>query len=95
MKDEIFGPILPIITFDEIDEAIDFINSKDKPLAIYYFGSNWSSNYTRIEQETSSGALVVNETLFQIVNPYLPFGGVGNSGYGRCRGFEGFKQFSN
>ena len=49
MKDDIFGPILPIITFDEIDEAIDFINSKDKPLAIYYFGSNWSSNYTRIE----------------------------------------------
>jgi aldehyde dehydrogenase (NAD+) len=71
------------------------INSGDKPLAVYYFGTCWGSNRSRLEKETSSGALVTNDTLFQIANPNLPFGGVGASGYGRTHGFEGFKCFSN
>jgi aldehyde dehydrogenase (NAD+) len=64
MKEEIFGPILPIISYQTIEEAITLINSRDKPLAIYYFGSVWNSNLTRLEKETSSGALVTNESLF-------------------------------
>ena len=95
MKSEIFGPILPIYTFQKIEEVIQQIKEGEKPLAIYYFGGRNSSNYTKIESETSSGALVTNETLFQVCNPNLPFGGVGYSGYGRYHGHEGFKQFSN
>jgi len=64
MKDEIFGPILPILTYKSIDEAIHIINSKEKPLTLYYFGGVFSKNYTKIERETSSGSLVMNETLF-------------------------------
>jgi hypothetical protein len=62
---------------------------------IYYFGENGGKNYKRLESDTSSGAIATNETLFQIVNPNLPFGGVGASGYGRYHGEEGFKAFSN
>ena len=64
MKDEIFGPILPLYSFQKIDEVITMINENEKPLAIYYFGSQGSRNYVRLEKETSSGALVTNETLF-------------------------------
>lgn len=95
MKDEIFGPILPVVSYQTIDEAIKFINAGDKPLAVYYFGSTFGKNRERLEKETSSGALVTNDTVFQIANSYLPFGGVGASGYGRYHGYEGFKQFSN
>lgn len=64
MKDEIFGPILPLYSFQTIDEAIKMIKENEKPLVVYYFGSNLGSNLTRVEQETSSGALVTNDTLF-------------------------------
>lgn len=64
MKTEIFGPILPIISFQKFDEVVSTINQGGKPLAIYYFGAVWSSNLTRLEKETSSGALVTNDTLF-------------------------------
>jgi aldehyde dehydrogenase (NAD+) len=64
MKDEIFGPILPLITYIEFDEVVKYINSMEKPLAIYYFGSSSGSNYQRLEKETSSGALINNEVLF-------------------------------
>jgi acyl-CoA reductase-like NAD-dependent aldehyde dehydrogenase len=95
MKDEIFGPILPIIPYQNIDEAIKYINDGEKPLALYYFGSQNGQNSKRIERETSSGAFAVNEVLYQVTNCDLPFGGVGYSGYGRYHGFEGFKAFSN
>jgi acyl-CoA reductase-like NAD-dependent aldehyde dehydrogenase len=95
MKDEIFGPILPLITYIEFDEVVKYINTMEKPLAIYYFGSSSGSNYKRLEKETSSGALVNNDVLFQAFNSDLPFGGVGHSGYGRYHGVEGFKAFSN
>ena len=64
MKDEIFGPILPIVSYQTIDEAIKYINSGDKPLAIYYFGSVIGSNRAKLEKQTSSGALVTNDTVF-------------------------------
>jgi aldehyde dehydrogenase (NAD+) len=64
MKDEIFGPIVPIITVKNIDEAIDFINNRPKPLATYYYGSNsrWNTNLNKVEKQTSSGAFVVNDS---------------------------------
>lgn len=95
MKDEIFGPILPILSYSNIEEAIKHINSNDKPLAIYFFGDKNTKQCKRVQNETSSGAFVTNETLTQVLNPDLPFGGVGYSGYGRYHGFEGFKQCSN
>jgi acyl-CoA reductase-like NAD-dependent aldehyde dehydrogenase len=96
MEEEIFGPILPIMTFLKIDEVIDFINTKDKALALYYFGKCYNNpNKDRIINETSSGAFVVNEVLVQMVNHEFGFGGVGPSGYGRYGGYDGFKQWSN
>ena len=96
MQDEIFGPILPVYSYQTFDEVIKMINEKDKPLVVYYFGKSCcGGNYKRLEKETSSGSLVVNETIFHVGNPDLPFGGVGFSGYGRYHGFEGFKAFSN
>lgn len=95
MKEEIFGPILPVIPYKTIEEAIKFINSKDKPLTLYYMGTANSANQLKIQAETSSGSFVTNETLFQNANPDLPFGGVGASGYGKYHGFEGFRVFSN
>ena len=95
MQGEIFGPILPIINYQNIEDAIALIKKNEKPLAIYYFGSMTGSNLRKVERGTSSGSLVVNDTLFQLVNTDLPFGGVGNSGMGRYHGYEGFKAFSN
>lgn len=96
MKEEIFGPILPIITFKDFDKVVDEnIKKRDKPLAIYYFGSNSSKNYQRILNSTSSGACVTNDILTQTVETDLGFGGVGGSGMGRYGGYEGFKQWSN
>ena len=95
MKEEIFGPLLPVFTYKNIDEAIQFVNKMDKPLAVYYFGPMNGKNGQRVKMETSSGAFLVNEATLQFINQYTPFGGVGASGYGRCHGFEGFKQCSN
>ena len=64
MKDEIFGPILPVITYKNFDEAIAFINARPKPLATYYYGSNspWNANLNKVESQTSSGSFVVNDS---------------------------------
>lgn len=94
MVDEIFGPILPVITFKHIDEAINFINDRPKPLALYYFGHN-SANKKRLLKETSSGVLSFNECVMHFINHTLPFGGVGNSGYGALHGKIGFENCSH
>jgi aldehyde dehydrogenase (NAD+) len=94
MHQEIFGPILPIVTFKKIEEAIDFINAKDKPLALYIF-SNDRRNQEQILTSTSSGGACINEVLVHISNPNLPFGGVNSSGIGSCHGIFGFKNFSH
>ncbi len=94
MQQEIFGPILPIVTFKKLDEAIHFINAKDKPLALYIF-SNDRSNQQRVLNSTSSGGVCVNDVLVHISNPNLPFGGVNSSGMGSCHGVFGFKNFSH
>lgn len=82
LNGEIFGPILPIITFSHINEVIEFINSKPKPLAIYYFGLNSFSNENliKVKDQTSSGAFDVNECAMHYLNNDLGFGGVGASG---------------
>lgn len=93
MKDEIFGPILPIITFKDIDEAISHINLNEKPLALYYFGKKETAK--RVIEGCSSGGGCINDTIMHIANHNLPFGGVGNSGMGRYHGKNSFKSFSN
>lgn len=93
-KDEIFGPILYTAPYKNIGEAIEYINSKDKPLAIYYFGSN-SQNKNLIEKKTSSGGLVSNDCVVHFGSHYLPFGGVGKSGYSAYHGKFGFDNLSH
>ncbi len=93
MQDEIFGPILPIISFDSIDESIAFVNSREKPLAFYYFGK--SARAKNVMHKTTSGGACINDTLMHITNHHLPFGGVGNSGLGKYHGKTSFQAFSN
>ena len=89
MENEIFGPILPIIEIASIGAAIDFINAREKPLALYYFGSN-SKTKEEILHSTSSGGVCVNECLFHVTNIDLPFGGVGFSGHSMTHGKYAF-----
>lgn len=93
MEDEIFGPILPLISFNNTKEAIDLVNSKDKPLAYYYFGK--SANAKKLLDENTSGGACINDTLIQISNHALPFGGVGMSGQGSYHGKHSFEAFSH
>ena len=93
MQEEIFGPILPVMTFSELKEAIDYINSGEKPLALYYFGKKNAAE--KVITETSSGGVCINDTLMHISNHNLPFGGVGASGMGSYHGKESFLAFSH
>ncbi|MEO6949482.1 MAG: aldehyde dehydrogenase family protein [Ginsengibacter sp.] len=93
MQEEIFGPILPIMTFDQIEEAIDYINKNEKPLAFYYFGKNKKAK--EVLAKTTSGGACINDILLHIGNHNLPFGGVGNSGMGNYHGKDSFLAFSN
>ena len=94
MTDEIFGPILPIIPTESIDAAVDFVNSRAKPLALYVFASD-NDVVDDVIERTSSGGVVVNHVLLHFTPPDLPFGGVGASGTGRYHGQAGFDTFSN
>ncbi|CAB1348306.1 unnamed protein product [Coregonus sp. 'balchen'] len=94
MQEEIFGPLLPIITVSGVDEAIQFINEREKPLALYVFSPD-NKLIRRVIAETSSGALVANDCLVHFTVNALPFGGVGNSGMGRYHGQHGFDQLSH
>ena len=94
MQEEIFGPLLPVISFYSEDQAIDFVSRRPKPLALYIFSG--SANMTqKIIRQTSAGGTCVNDVVLHISNPNLPFGGVGNSGSGSYHGFFGFKAFSH
>lgn len=93
MREEIFGPILPVMTFEDISEVTAFINGRDKPLAFYYFGNKNAAK--EILLSTSSGGACVNDTIMHIVNGRLPFGGVGMSGTGKYHGIYSFETFSN
>lgn len=94
MKEEIFGPILPIMTYSKVEEAIDFVNAGPKPLALYIF-SKEKAKVNKVLGATSSGVVCVNDTVLQYGNHYLPFGGVGDSGFGTYHGRHSFEMFSH
>lgn len=94
MQEEIFGPILPVMTFCNRSEVIDYVNARPKPLAFYYFSNNKESQEEML-LKTSSGGGCINEVIMHIANDKMPFGGVGNSGMGRYHGKFSFDVFSH
>jgi aldehyde dehydrogenase (NAD+) len=94
MQEEIFGPLLPIISYRDLEEPIREINSREKPLALYIYSQS-NRNVDHIIRNTSSGGTVVNDNGIQFLQVYLPFGGVNNSGIGEAHGWFGFKAFSH
>ncbi len=93
MQEEIFGPILPIVPYRDLDEAIRYVNARPNPLALYYFDQD-RSRIDHVLEQTLSGGVTINDTLLHIAQDSLPFGGVGESGKGHYHGFEGFEAFS-
>ncbi|KGG80501.1 aldehyde dehydrogenase [Caloranaerobacter azorensis H53214] len=94
MQEEIFGPILPILMFEKLDEVIKIVNIHPKPLALYYFSNN-KEKQGRVIREISFGGGCINDTIVHLATPYLPFGGVGNSGMGNYHGKASFDTFSH
>ena len=94
MQEEIFGPLLPIKTYDSTNEAIDYVNSHARPLALYWFGTDAAEERSYLDR-TVSGGVTVNDVIFHIAVEDLPFGGVGPSGMGSYHGLEGFRTFSH
>jgi coniferyl-aldehyde dehydrogenase len=93
MQEEIFGPVLPVLLYDSVDAAVEHINARPRPLALYWFGSDTASR-DRVLQRTVSGGVSVNDTLMHIAHENLPFGGVGESGWGAYHGEAGFLRFT-
>ena len=93
MQEEIFGPVLPMITFDSESEVLRFVTEREKPLAFYYFGNEKKA--LEIIGKTTSGGACINDTIMHIANEKIPFGGVGNSGMGNYHGYNSYKAFSN
>lgn len=93
MTTEIFGPVLPVCTYESLDEAVAFVNGREKPLALYFFGK--LSDGKSVVRRTSSGGACINDTIMHIVNEKVPFGGVGNSGMGRYHGKLSFDAFTH
>jgi len=94
MQEEIFGPVLPVVGFADIEEAINYVNLNPKPLALYIFSNN-KDTIKRVLKETSSGGAVINDCALHFLQNELPFGGVNNSGIGKSHGYYGFLAFSN
>lgn len=94
MQDEIFGPVLPVKTYKTTDEALDYINKHDRPLGLYWFGSD-ETEKARVLERTTSGGVSINDVIMHVAQEELPFGGVGPSGMGSYHGHDGFKEFSH
>jgi aldehyde dehydrogenase (NAD+) len=94
MEEEIFGPILPIITFDNLEKVISDLRQLEKPLALYIFSKN-SYHINQLTRSVQSGDCCINDTIMHITNEHLPFGGVGHSGMGSYHGIHGFNTFSH
>ena len=94
MQDEIFGPILPIISYGSLDEAIHYINDRPRPLALYFFGYD-KSHQQHVVDNSHSGGMCFNDALMHVAQDDLPFGGIGDSGMGHYHGKEGFLTFSH
>lgn len=93
MQDEIFGPILPVVGYETLDDAIAYINARPHPLALYYFDSN-SARVKNVLARTTAGGVTVNDCIFHVGQTGLPFGGIGPSGMGHYHGVHGFETFS-
>lgn len=93
MQEEIFGPILPVVPYDTLEDAIGYINARPHPLALYYFDSN-SARVKDVLSRTSAGGVTVNDCIFHVGQTGLPFGGIGPSGMGHYHGIHGFETFS-
>lgn len=94
MQEEIFGPVLPVRTYERIDEAIDYVNAHPRPLGLYYFGSDGEEE-ARVLAETTSGGVTLNDVIWHVGQEDLPFGGIGPSGMGAYHGIDGFREFSH
>lgn len=94
MQEEIFGPVLPVITVDEMHEAIKFVADRPKPLALYLFSTS-AALEEAVLTKLSAGSVCINDAVIFMVSPELPFGGIGNSGMGRYTGWYGFETFSH
>lgn len=93
MQDEIFGPLLPIVPYRDLEQAFAYINQRPRPLALYYFGYDKREQH-RVLHETHSGGVCLNDTLLHVAQDDMPFGGIGPSGMGHYHGHEGFLTFS-
>ncbi|WP_194789613.1 coniferyl aldehyde dehydrogenase [Pseudomonas sp. UFMG81] len=93
MQDEIFGPLLPLVPYDHLDDALAYVNQRPRPLALYYFGYD-RAEQARVLRDTHSGGVCLNDTLLHVAQDDLPFGGIGPSGMGHYHGHEGFQTFS-
>jgi coniferyl-aldehyde dehydrogenase len=94
LQEEIFGPLLPIVPYGSVEEAVRFVNERDRPLALYWFGED-STNRERVLTRTISGGVTVNDCMLHVFQENLPFGGVGPSGMGAYHGEHGFRRFSH
>ncbi|RDC60052.1 Coniferyl-aldehyde dehydrogenase [Alteripontixanthobacter maritimus] len=94
MQEEIFGPVLPVKTYRDVNEAIDYVNENDNPLGLYYFGTD-KGEQEHVLSRTISGGVTVNDVIFHVSMDDMPFGGVGSSGMGAYHGVEGFREFSH
>jgi coniferyl-aldehyde dehydrogenase len=94
MQEEIFGPLLPVVTYDTLDDAIDYVNARPRPLALYLF-SDEPRVREHVATRTTSGAMVVNDAMTHVFVDALPFGGVGASGMGHYHGEYGFRTLSH
>jgi len=94
MQEEVFGPVLPVLTYKNITDVIEYVNANNKPLALYVFSNN-NKQIENILSQTSSGGVCINDVMIHISNPHLSFGGINTSGIGGSHGFHGFKSFSH
>ena len=94
MQEEIFGPVLPIKSYQTLDEALDYVNGRDRPLGLYYFGND-AAEREAVLSRTTAGGVTVNDVVMHVVQEDLPFGGVGPSGMGSYHGVDGFREFSH
>ena len=94
MQDEIFGPLLPVKQYKDVDETIDYVNQHDRPLGLYYFGKDGKEE-RKVLTHTTSGGVTVNDVIMHVAQEDMPFGGVGPSGMGSYHGHDGFRNFSH
>jgi len=94
MQEEIFGPILPVMEFEDLDQAIETVNLYPKPLSLYFFSNN-KKRQKKVIGEIQFGGGCINDTVAYFINPYLPFGGIGSSGLGDYHGKASFEAFSH